>query len=193
MNYSLTQEGQKYDFDRIRPQSTIQSRYLIFQKGKIEITTCNKRTAMTKINAVEEFREGQLIHLTNLGSSEAFVFSSFLGPTDEFIKYCTNLNQLYHLFKIPCVISTFQSTKLIYERFYLENIWQLSLIEKRIRGSNDWYTDAICNLQLVAQALDLQRTSVFIFNWVNLNDFRYFLITKNNGGLFLSISTGSSR
>ncbi|CAL6070265.1 Hypothetical_protein [Hexamita inflata] len=52
MNYSLTQEGQKYDFDRIRPQSTIQSRYLIFQKGKIEITTCNKRTAMTKINAV---------------------------------------------------------------------------------------------------------------------------------------------
>ncbi|CAL6093740.1 AAA-4_domain protein [Hexamita inflata] len=34
MNYSLTQEGQKYDFDRIRPQSTIQSRYLIFQKGK---------------------------------------------------------------------------------------------------------------------------------------------------------------
>ncbi|CAL6051034.1 Leucine-rich_repeat domain superfamily [Hexamita inflata] len=42
MNYSLTQEGQKYDFDRIRPQSTIQSRYLIFQKGKIEITTCNK-------------------------------------------------------------------------------------------------------------------------------------------------------
>ncbi|CAL6074268.1 Hypothetical_protein [Hexamita inflata] len=93
MNYSLTQEGQKYDFDRIRPQSTIQSRYLIFQKGKIEITTCNKRT----------------------------------------------------------------------------------------------------NLQLVAQALDLQRTSVFIFNWVNLNDFRYFLITKNNGGLFLSISTGSSR
>ncbi|CAL5993699.1 Conserved_hypothetical protein [Hexamita inflata] len=81
MNYSLTQEGQKYDFDRIRPQSTIQSRYLIFQKGKIEITTCNKRTAMTKINAVEMFREGQLIHLTNLGSSEAFVFSSFLGPT----------------------------------------------------------------------------------------------------------------
>ncbi|CAL5995885.1 Hypothetical_protein [Hexamita inflata] len=54
MNYSLTQEGQKYDFDRIRPQSTIQSRYLIFQKGKIEITTCNKRTAMTKINAVED-------------------------------------------------------------------------------------------------------------------------------------------
>ncbi|CAL6084137.1 Hypothetical_protein [Hexamita inflata] len=42
MNYSLTQEGQKYDFDRIRPQSTIQSRYLIFQKGKIEITTCIK-------------------------------------------------------------------------------------------------------------------------------------------------------
>ncbi|CAL6063916.1 Hypothetical_protein [Hexamita inflata] len=54
MNYSLTQEGQKYDFDRIRPQSTIQSRYLIFQKGKIEITTCIKRTAMTKINAVED-------------------------------------------------------------------------------------------------------------------------------------------
>ncbi|CAL6057308.1 Hypothetical_protein [Hexamita inflata] len=54
MNYSLTQEGQKYDFDRIRPQSTIQSRYLIFQKGKIEITTCNKRTAMTKINAEED-------------------------------------------------------------------------------------------------------------------------------------------
>ncbi|CAL6057441.1 Hypothetical_protein [Hexamita inflata] len=54
MNYPLTQEGQKYDFDRIRPQSTIQSRYLIFQKGKIEITTCNKRTAMTKINAVED-------------------------------------------------------------------------------------------------------------------------------------------
>ncbi|CAL6002476.1 Hypothetical_protein [Hexamita inflata] len=54
MNYSLTQEGQKYDFDRIRPQSTIQSRYLIFQKGKIEITTCNKGTAMTKINAVED-------------------------------------------------------------------------------------------------------------------------------------------
>ncbi|CAL5974342.1 Hypothetical_protein [Hexamita inflata] len=54
MNYSLTQEGQKYDFDRIRPQSTIQSRYLIFQKRKIEITTCNKRTAMTKINAVED-------------------------------------------------------------------------------------------------------------------------------------------
>ncbi|CAL6090702.1 Hypothetical_protein [Hexamita inflata] len=26
---------------------------------------------------------------------------------------------------------------------------------------------------------------------VNLNDFRYFLITKNNGGLFLSISTGA--
>ncbi|CAL6021764.1 Acidic_leucine-rich nuclear phosphoprotein 32 family member A [Hexamita inflata] len=72
MNYSLTQEGQKYDFDRIRPQSTIQSRYLIFQKGKIEITTCNKRTAMTKINAVEDVQEGQLIHLTNLGSSEAF-------------------------------------------------------------------------------------------------------------------------
>ncbi|CAL6019791.1 eukaryotic_translation initiation factor 2B delta subunit [Hexamita inflata] len=100
MNYSLTQEGQKYDFDRIRPQSTIQSRYLIFQKGKIEITTCNKRTAMTKQTRQKMFREGQLIHLTNLGSSEAFVFSSFLGPTDEFIKYCTNLNQLYHLFKM---------------------------------------------------------------------------------------------
>ncbi|CAL5976704.1 Hypothetical_protein [Hexamita inflata] len=137
------------------------------------------------------FREGQLIHLTNLGSSEAFVFSSFLGPTDEFIKYCTNLNQLYHLFKMSLCISTFQSTKLIYERFYLENIWQLSLIEKRIRGSNDWYTDAICNLQLVAQALDLQRTSVFIFNWVNLNDFRYFLITKTMEDFFFQSQPGA--
>ncbi|CAL6050133.1 Hypothetical_protein [Hexamita inflata] len=54
-------------------------------------------------------------------------------------------------------------------------------------------TDAICNLQLVVQALDLQRTSVFIFSWVNLNDFSYSQSTKNSGGLFLSISTGSSR
>ncbi|CAL6029522.1 Hypothetical_protein [Hexamita inflata] len=131
MNYSLTQEGQKYDFDRIRPQSTIQSRYLIFQKGKIEITTCNKRTAMTKQTRQKMFREGQLIHLTNLGSSEAFVFSSFLGPTDEFIKYCTNLNQLYHLFKMSLCNFYVQSTKLIYERFYLENIWQLSLIGEK--------------------------------------------------------------
>ncbi|CAL6044503.1 Hypothetical_protein [Hexamita inflata] len=46
------------------------------------------------------FREDQLIHLTNLGRSEAFVFSSFLGPTEEFIKYCINLNKLYHSFKI---------------------------------------------------------------------------------------------
>ncbi|CAL5980011.1 Ubiquitin_carboxyl-terminal hydrolase family protein [Hexamita inflata] len=54
MNYSLTQDGQKYDFDRIRSQSTIQSQYLIFQKVKIEIATCNKRRARTKINAVED-------------------------------------------------------------------------------------------------------------------------------------------
>ncbi|CAL6037068.1 Hypothetical_protein [Hexamita inflata] len=66
MNYSLTQEGQKYDFDRIRPQSTIQSRYLIFQKGKIEITTCNKRTAMTKINAVEDVQERSTNSLNKL-------------------------------------------------------------------------------------------------------------------------------
>ncbi|CAL6039631.1 Conserved_hypothetical protein [Hexamita inflata] len=99
MNYSLTQDGQKYDFDRIRSQSTIQSQYLIFQKVKIEIATCNKRRARTKINAVEDVQGRPLIHLTNLGRSEAFVFSSFLGPTEEFIKYCINLNQLYHSFK----------------------------------------------------------------------------------------------
>ncbi|CAL6012829.1 Hypothetical_protein [Hexamita inflata] len=76
--------------------------------------------------------------------------------------------------------------KLVVVRLYIINPYSDSL---RIRGSNNWCTDAICNLQLIAQALDLQRTSVFIFDWVNLNDFRY-LITNNSGGLFLSISTG---
>ncbi|CAL6024569.1 Hypothetical_protein [Hexamita inflata] len=64
-------------------------------------------------------------------------------------------------------------------------------LEKRIRGSNNWCTDAICNLQLVAQALDLQRTSVFIFNWVNLNDFRYFLITKTMEDFFFQSQPGA--
>ncbi|CAL5977538.1 Hypothetical_protein [Hexamita inflata] len=99
MNYSLTQEGQKYDFDRIRPQSTIQSQYLIFKKVKIEIATCNKRRARTKINAVEDVQGRPTNSLNKLGRSETFVFSSFLGPTEEFIKYCINLNQLYHSFK----------------------------------------------------------------------------------------------
>ncbi|CAL5985376.1 Hypothetical_protein [Hexamita inflata] len=77
------------------------------------------------------FGEGQLIHLTDLGGSDAFVFSSFLGPTKEFIKYCTNLNKLYHSFKMSLCNFYVLVTKVIYERFYLENIWQLSLIGEK--------------------------------------------------------------
>ncbi|CAL6054729.1 Hypothetical_protein [Hexamita inflata] len=101
MYYSLTQDSQKYDFDRIRPQSTIQSQYLIFQKVKIKkkLPHAIKGGQGQKQTRQKMFREDQLIHLTNLGRSEAFVFSSFLGPTEEFNKYCINLNQLYHSFK----------------------------------------------------------------------------------------------
>ncbi|CAL6051391.1 Hypothetical_protein [Hexamita inflata] len=106
MNYSLTQEGQKYDFDRIRPQSTIQSRYLIFQKGKIEITTCNKRTAMTKQTRQKMFRKAN----QSTQQTQAVLkrlYSLHFCPTDESIKYCTNLNQLYHLLKMSLCNSTF--------------------------------------------------------------------------------------
>ncbi|CAL6010217.1 Hypothetical_protein [Hexamita inflata] len=145
MNYSLTQEGQKYDFDRIRPQSTIQSRYLIFQKGKIEITTCNKRT-----DGNDKNKRGRRC----------------LGKVNQF----SQQTQAVLKFVFSFLISTFQSTKLLlFMKDFISKIYggQVGL-EKRIRGSNNWCTDATCNLQLVAQALNLQRTSMFIYTWVKL-------------------------
>ncbi|CAL5971009.1 Hypothetical_protein [Hexamita inflata] len=94
-----------------------------------------------KINAVEMFREGQLIHLTNLGSSEAF-YSLHFWVQREFIKYCTNLNQLYHSFKMSLCNFYVLVNKLIYERFYLENIWKLSLIGEKNKRIQQLVTDA---------------------------------------------------
>ncbi|CAL5978598.1 ATP-dependent_DNA helicase RecQ [Hexamita inflata] len=194
MNYSLTQDGQKYDFDRIRSQSTIQSQYLIFQKVKIEIATCNKRRARTKINAVEDVQGRPTNSLNKLRQIQSVCILFISGSNGGIHKI---------LYQSELVISLVQDVPVQFLRFSQQSSFMKDFIskiygcqaglEKGIRGSNDWCTDAICNLQLVAQSLNLQGTSVFIFNWVNLNDFRYFLITKNNGGLFLSISTGSSR
>ncbi|CAL5990737.1 Hypothetical_protein [Hexamita inflata] len=132
--------------------------------------------------------------------SPIFKCELLFPPTQKLLAHTLNLLQQRNNAKeislvqdVPVQFLRFSQQSQFMKDFISKIYGSQAGLEKRIRGSSDWCTDAICNLQLVAQVLGLQGTSVFIFNWVNLNDFRYFLITKNSGGLFLSISTGSSR
>ncbi|CAL6044849.1 Hypothetical_protein [Hexamita inflata] len=118
MNYSLTQEGQKYDFDRIDHNRLFKVVFNIpKEKQKYHM---QQKDGNDKINAVEDVQGRSTNSLNKLGSSEAFYSLHF---------WVQRMNSKI-LYQSELVISLVQDVPVQFLRFSQQNQFMKDLSRK---------------------------------------------------------------